>query len=258
MSAAIASRRRPSRIASAIYGSSSTSNTRMPGCYEPAHIVGISKIAYALATLRRLKWRRDLQRTGTTNDPSDSDSQDPRRRPAGRHRGEHRGALGAPGAPGERGALGEADGAIPDGTTVFDDETPGVANLDPALLGALRPAATDAADDGVEFFVDSGWRSPEYQKQLLHEAVSKYGSEAEAARWVATPNTSAHVSGDAVDIGPSGAAAWLSEHGTEYGLCQTYGNEPWHYELRPEGIDQRCPPVYADPRTIQGCSSDQH
>jgi D-alanyl-D-alanine carboxypeptidase len=146
-----------------------------------------------------------------------------------------------------RGARGEADGAVPDGTTVFDDEIPGVANLDPALLGALRQAATDAADGGVEFFVDSGWRSPEYQEQLLHEAVLKYGSEAEAARWVATPNTSAHVSGDAVDIGPSGAAAWLSEHGAAYGLCQVYGNEPWHYELRPEAIDHGCPAVYADP-----------
>ena len=146
-----------------------------------------------------------------------------------------------------RGALGEADGAVPDGTTVFDDEIPGVANLDPDLLGALRQAATDAADDGVEFFVDSGWRSPEYQEQLLREAVSEYGSEEEAARWVATPNTSAHVSGDAVDIGPSDATAWLSEHGAEYGLCQIYSNEPWHYELRPEAIDHGCPPMYADP-----------
>jgi zinc D-Ala-D-Ala carboxypeptidase len=146
-----------------------------------------------------------------------------------------------------RGALGEADGAVPDGTTVFDDKIPGVANLDPALLGALRQAATDAADDGVELYVDSGWRSPEYQEQLLHEAVSKYGSEKEAARWVATPNTSAHVSGDAVDIGPFDATAWLSEHGAKYGLCQIYRNEPWHYELRPEAIDHGCPPMYADP-----------
>jgi zinc D-Ala-D-Ala carboxypeptidase len=148
---------------------------------------------------------------------------------------------------GHHGALGEADGAVPDGTTVLDDEIPGVAKLDSALLGALRKAATNAADDGVEFVVDSGWRSPEYQEQLLHEAVLKYGSEAEAARWVATPSTSAHVSGDAVDIGPSGAAAWLSEHGAAYGLCQIYGNEPWHYELRPEAIDHGCPAVYADP-----------
>ena len=146
-----------------------------------------------------------------------------------------------------RGALGEAGGAVPDGTTVFDDEVPGVASLDPALLGALRQAATDARGDGVEFFVDSGWRSPEYQGQLLDDAVLKYGSEAEASRWVATPSRSAHVSGDAVDIGPSGAAAWLSEHGAEYGLCQIYGNEPWHYELRPDAIDHGCPALYADP-----------
>jgi zinc D-Ala-D-Ala carboxypeptidase len=146
-----------------------------------------------------------------------------------------------------RGALGEADGAVPDGTTVFDDEVPGVANVDPALRGALRRAATDAAGDGVELYVDSGWRSPAYQEELLREAISKYGSEEEATRWVATPNTSAHVSGDAVDIGPSGAAAWLSEHGAEYGLCQIYGTERWHYERRPEAIDHGCPAMYADP-----------
>ena len=146
-----------------------------------------------------------------------------------------------------RHALGEADGAIPEGTTVFDDATPGVARLDPALLGALRQAATEAATEGVELLVDSGWRSRAYQERLFREAVSKYGSEAEAARWVATPDTSPHVSGDAVDIGPSAAAAWLSEHGADYGLCQIYGNEPWHYELRPQAVDRGCPPMYADP-----------
>jgi D-alanyl-D-alanine carboxypeptidase len=157
-------------------------------------------------------------------------------------RSEHRGLRS-----GQRGALGEADGAVPDRATVFDDELPAVANLDPGLLRALRRAATDAAADGVELFVDSGWRSPEYQNQLLREAVSEYGSEEEAARWVATPETSAHVSGDAVDIGPSDATEWLSVHGAEYGLCQIYGNEPWHYELRPDAIDHGCPLMYADP-----------
>jgi hypothetical protein len=141
----------------------------------------------------------------------------------------------------------EADGVVPGGVTVFDDRYPGVANLDPALLRALREAATDAADDGVEFYVNSGWRSPEYQNQLLREAVSKYGSKAEAARWVATVDTSAHVSGDAVDIGSFDATAWLSERGAKYGLCQIYRNEPWHYELRPQAIDCGCPPMYGDP-----------
>jgi len=147
----------------------------------------------------------------------------------------------------DRQVLGEDDGAVPSGTTVFDIEVPGVANLDPAMLDALRRAATHAAADGVALVVDSGWRSPAYQERLLREAVSRYGSEEEAARWVATPDTSAHVSGDAVDIGPSRAAAWLSAHGSAYGLCQVYVNEPWHYELRPEATDRGCPPTYADP-----------
>jgi hypothetical protein len=123
----------------------------------------------------------------------------------------------------------------------------GAPGLDPVLAGALRRAATDAADDGVELYVKSGWRSPEHQEELLREAISRYGSAQEAARWVATPERSSHVSGDAVDIGPSAATAWLSEHGARYGLCQIYANEPWHYELRPEAIDDGCPPMYADP-----------
>ncbi|MFB7168696.1 M15 family metallopeptidase [Streptomyces sp. NPDC056242] len=121
-----------------------------------------------------------------------------------------------------------------------------MANLDTDLLKALRRAATDAADDGVEFYVTSGWRSPKYQDRLLRKAVSKYASEEEAARWVATAETSPHVSGDAVDIGHSAARTWLSVHGAVYGLCQIYKNESWHYELRSEAIDHSCPRMYAD------------
>ncbi|WP_084130815.1 M15 family metallopeptidase [Actinocatenispora sera] len=141
----------------------------------------------------------------------------------------------------------EADGVLPAGVTVFDDRYPGVANLDPDLLRALRAAATDATRDGVEFRVNSGWRSPAYQNQLLREAVAKYGSAAEAARWVATATTSAHVAGHAVDIGRFDATAWLARHGARYGLCQIYRNEPWHYELRPEAARHGRPPLYPDP-----------
>ena len=121
---------------------------------EPAHIVGISKTGYVLATPRCLDWRHALPGTGTSNDPSDSDSLDPCRRPAGRRRGDRR-ALGSqllasssstapssrrPHHPSAflsasavtcRDARGEADGAVPDRTTVFDDEVPGIAKLDP-------------------------------------------------------------------------------------------------------------------------------
>ncbi|MEU5264306.1 M15 family metallopeptidase [Amycolatopsis sp. NPDC021455] len=158
------------------------------------------------------------------------------------------GTLGRrPVRPRDRGGLGVAHGAVPAGVTVFDDAVPAVARLDPALLSALRRAGAAAAAAGIELRVNSGWRSPEYQSVLLREAVTKYGSEAEAARWVATPETSAHVAGEAVDIGPPASASWLSEHGAEYGLCRIYRNEPWHYELRPEAIEHGCPPRYADP-----------
>jgi LAS superfamily LD-carboxypeptidase LdcB len=143
--------------------------------------------------------------------------------------------------------LGVADGEVSNGVTVFDGKYPAVAKLDPAFLAALRKAAKDARGDGVEFYVNSGWRSPAYQKQLLDEAVSKYGSRVEAARWVATPTTSPHVSGDAVDIGNSDGTTWLSDHGADYGLCQIYRNEPWHYELRLKAVHHGCPPMYADP-----------
>ena len=143
--------------------------------------------------------------------------------------------------------VGEADGVVPDGVTVFDGAVPAVANLDPALLKALRRAATRAAQHGITFYVNSGWRSPHYQDQLLREAIAKYGSEDAAARWVATAATSPHVSGDAVDIGRSNATAWLSRQGAEYGLCQIYRNEPWHYELRPGAAAQGCPTLYANP-----------
>jgi LAS superfamily LD-carboxypeptidase LdcB len=135
----------------------------------------------------------------------------------------------------------------PDELSVWDDQYPGVANLDPALLQALRDAATDAADDGIRFNINSGWRSTDDQQRLLDEAVAEYGSLEAASRWVATPSTSAHVSGDAVDVGPTDATSWLSQHGAAYGLCQIYGNEPWHYELRPDAVAAGCAQPYADP-----------
>lgn len=145
------------------------------------------------------------------------------------------------------GRIGVADGKIPAGVTVFDDSYPAVTKLDPALLRALRAAATDAARDGVRFYVNSGWRSKAYQEELFDEAIAQYGSAAKAARWVARPGTSVHEAGDAADIGPDAAAAWLARHGAAYGLCQIYANERWHFELRPGAAAHGCPAMYVDP-----------
>lgn len=139
------------------------------------------------------------------------------------------------------------DGVLPDGVGVFTESYPGIRRLDPALLSALRRAATDAEDSGVSFTVNSGWRSRAYQQRLLDEAVRKYGSARAAARWVATPENSPHVSGDAVDLGPAAATTWLARHGAGYGLCRIYRNEPWHFELRPDAPRVGCPDRYADP-----------
>lgn len=158
------------------------------------------------------------------------------------------GARALPALGGPSGTI--ADGEIPAGerVTVHDTDLPAIANLDPELLAAVQRAAADAAAEGEgEFLVTSGWRSPDYQQRLLDDAVRVYGSEAEAARWVARPETSRHVSGDAIDIGPFDATYWLSLHGAAYGVCQIYANETWHFELRPEAVTKGCPEPYRDP-----------
>ncbi|MDR1213494.1 MAG: D-alanyl-D-alanine carboxypeptidase family protein [Propionibacteriaceae bacterium] len=184
----------------------------------------------------------DHDRPAGATDPSSSGPSD-----VSRPLGPADGDPGQPGRtlPGGDGIRSETDGALPEGATVFD-EYPGLANLDPALLQALRAAATTAAGAAVTFYVTSGWRSPEYQNQLLREAIVQHGSAEEAARWVASPDKSLHVSGDAVDLGEE-AAAWLAQHGPSFGLCQVYLNEPWHYELRPTAVERGCPRPYADP-----------
>ncbi|WP_203580926.1 D-alanyl-D-alanine carboxypeptidase family protein [Microbacterium hibisci] len=144
------------------------------------------------------------------------------------------------------GAVLAHDGGVAEGTTVFDD-VPAVSQLDPELLAALRSAAADASDSGIVLEVNSGWRSRDHQARLLRDAIAEYGSAEEAARWVATPDSSPHVSGDAIDIGGTDAAAWLAANGAQYGLCQIYANEPWHFEQRPEAVRAGCPAMYPDP-----------
>ncbi|PWK89608.1 D-alanyl-D-alanine carboxypeptidase-like protein [Lentzea atacamensis] len=125
------------------------------------------------------------------------------------------------------------DGSIPDNESISlnDNEHAAIANLDPALLAAVREAAVDAQAQKVELKVTSGWRSAQYQQRLMDDAVARYRSEKEARRWVQTPEKSKHVTGTAIDIGPTNAADWLIRHGADYGLCQAYAHEMWHFEL---------------------------
>ena len=139
----------------------------------------------------------------------------------------------------------DGDGDLPDeGVTIDDTHLAAVAKLDPELREAVGQATRAAAGDGIEVRITSGWRSPDYQQQLLDQAIATYG-ERGARQLVQTPDRSRHVTGDALDVGPTDAAFWMLRHGPEFGLCQVYGNEIWHYELlvEPGGT---CPPLRQD------------
>ena len=60
-----------------------------------------------------------------------------------------------------------------------------------------------------------------------------------------TPDKTTHVTGDAVDIGYTDADYWLMQYGNEYGLCQSYANEIWHFELAVEP-GEACPAPLTD------------
>ena len=160
-------------------------------------------------------------------------------------------AMGPPGSEqlqrlGGRGP-GAADGVLPGAVSVDSDTYAGITHLNPQMLASLRRAADEARRYGIAIDIDSGWRSRAYQQQLFDQAIATYGSEAAAARWVARPGTSIHEAGDAVDVAGRTAEAWLWRNGASYGLCRMYGNEPWHFEWRPQARLDGCPQMYADP-----------
>ncbi|GAB2553040.1 M15 family metallopeptidase [Kribbella endophytica] len=140
-----------------------------------------------------------------------------------------------------------ADGVLPDNASPYDTSLPGIAKLDPALLKAVQQAAEAMKANDIKLHVTTGWRSKAYQRQLLDEGIRKYGSLEKAREFVSTPEESHHVTGHAVDIGPTDADDWLIRKGSRFGLCQTLSNEMWHFELivKP-GEDCPAPKASAD------------
>ncbi len=145
-------------------------------------------------------------------------------------------------APTHKGLPNAEDGVLPDHTSAYDTSLPGIAKLDPALRTAVQEAETAMKAVGIRMQVTTGWRSRKYQEELLEKAIRKYGSKKKALEYVADPDESHHVTGHAVDIGPTDADDWLQRKGNRYGLCRTYTNEIWHFELvtTPGGT---CPPM---------------
>jgi LAS superfamily LD-carboxypeptidase LdcB len=105
--------------------------------------------------------------------------------------------------------------------------------LDQQLLTRFKAAQAAAKKDGQVIYIVSGFRSLSRQKTLFTNAVRKYGTSAQASKWVAPPIISHHPWGVAIDVNypdePIGAG-WLEIHGSKFGLCRVFENEWWHFE----------------------------
>ncbi|KQS64511.1 hypothetical protein ASG39_11185 [Rhizobium sp. Leaf371] len=94
------------------------------------------------------------------------------------------------------------------------------------LLGALPKEMAG------QITITSGFRSVERQQQLWQQALAKYGSVAEARKWVAPPGNSQHNKGNAADLGYGSDAArkWTHDNASQFGLQFPLSNENWHIE----------------------------
>jgi D-alanyl-D-alanine dipeptidase len=105
--------------------------------------------------------------------------------------------------------------------------------MDKQLMNRFKAAQAAAKKDGQALYIASGFRSLSRQKTLFAQAVKKYGTAAEASKWVAPPLVSHHPWGIAIDVNypdePVGAG-WLEINGAKFGLCRVFDNEWWHFE----------------------------
>ena len=105
--------------------------------------------------------------------------------------------------------------------------------IDQQLMHRFKAAQAAAKKDGQALYIASGFRTLTRQKSLFAQAIRKYGSAAEASKWVAPPLVSHHPWGVAIDVNypdePVGAG-WLEVNGSKFGLCRVFENEWWHFE----------------------------
>lgn len=107
----------------------------------------------------------------------------------------------------------------------------GTEGLNPLLAVAYTMAEEEAHARGVPLWINSGYRSREEQQRMWEEGLRTHGGPGEARRWVLPPEESTHVTGRAIDVAPFPGALWLEFNGNRWGLCRTFDNEWWHFEL---------------------------
>lgn len=118
-----------------------------------------------------------------------------------------------------------------------------VSGIHPYLAARFKVAKAVAKAEGVDLYIASGYRSKSRQAYLFAKAKKKYGSYAEAAKWVLPPEISHHPRGLALDINypkNRSGAQWLEANGARFGLCRLFENEWWHFES-PIAPGETCP-----------------
>ncbi len=116
--------------------------------------------------------------------------------------------------------------------------------LMPDTYSAFQELVAGAANDGMNIYLSSGFRSYETQEQIYNNYVYYYGQET-ADTFSARPGYSEHQTGMAIDVNTiddsfagTPEAIWLEQHCTEYGFIIRYPQgkesitgykyEPWH------------------------------
>ena len=156
-----------------------------------------------------------------------------------------------------------ADNPIPDGfqpnlVTLDNGE-----RVDERILQPLNEMMAAARSQGIVLQVNSGYRSFAEQQILFDNTLSYWLATGlsyeqalfETSRYLATPGTSEHHLGLAVDISEVSSWAWLHENSADFGFILRYpmgseeitgfAYEPWHFryvgvenarEIRSRGI----------------------
>ena len=130
-------------------------------------------------------------------------------------------------------------------------DTTYINRLNVRVYNAFKEMQKDALKNGYEIFVDSSYRSYEYQERLFNKIASEKGIE-HAKKYVAIPGGSEHQTGLAIDIifrrnnkmieeqnENDPEIKWLFAHAHQYGFILRFPKgkekitgfdfEPWHF-----------------------------
>ena len=124
--------------------------------------------------------------------------------------------------------------------------------LTPEAAARWQQMVEAAGTDGIRLLIVSGFRSFQYQAELIRNKLSRGEVIEDILTVNAAPGFSQHHTGAAVDIATPGsrpltedfehsdAFRWLSEHGQAHGFSMTYPRdnpfgfiyEPWHWAVQ--------------------------